>query len=162
MTKGIITAISIVLIIALVAIGYIAYTTITVVPTSVEEAKTLFNEKLGGAFEEIEVPQEMQSEFITKSMARRFTVTTEAIDFIMLEFDKNKNAKKAYEAAKDGLSEGVVNAQTQLEIPFININFNSRKHEGFRYVLLHRENTLMRIRSKDNNLIADLKSIFSQ
>ncbi|MBN4050854.1 MAG: hypothetical protein COA82_09900 [Alkaliphilus sp.] len=158
MFKWIIGIISIVLIIVLGGLGYVAYTTIAAVPTTVEEFQILLSEKIDGHFEEMEIPIHLQSEFITNSTAKRVTITAEPIELIMLEFDTNANAKDAFDVAKkETVSFGPT---TTFDISPIDLHFISHTNDGYRYVLLNRGSNLIFIKSKDKSLIGDLLKMF--
>lgn len=157
MLKWIIGIISVVLIIVIGVFGYVAYTTITAVPTTVEEFQILLSEKIDGHFEEIEIPQYLQSEFIAKSTAKRVTITAEPVDLIMLEFDTNVNAKNIFDAAKNETAS--FGSGTVLDIGLIDLHFKSHTNDGYRYILLNRGSNLISIRSKDNNFVGDLLNL---
>lgn len=158
MFKWIIGIISIVLIIVLGGLGYVVYTTIAAVPTTVEEFQILLSEKIDGHFEEIEVPKHLQSEFIANSTAKRVTITAEPIELVMLEFDTNANAKDIFDVAKKETAS--FGPTTRFDISPIDLHFISHTNDGFRYVLLNRGSNLIFIRSKDKSLIGDLLKLF--
>ncbi|MCD5414409.1 MAG: hypothetical protein LR001_05330 [Clostridiales bacterium] len=158
MFKWIIGVISVVLIIVIGGLGYVTYTTIAAVPTTVEEFQILLSEKIDGHFEEIEIPIHLQSEFIANSTAKRVTITAEPIELIMLEFDTKINAKDTFDVAKKETAS--FGPTTTFDISPIDLHFISHTNDGYRYVLLNRGSSLISIRAKDKSLIGDLLKIF--